>query len=48
MLEADFCVEALEEAIRKFGPPEILNSGQGSRFISFAWKGGLKRVGIRI
>ena len=25
-LEADFCVEALNEAIHKFGPPEIMNT----------------------
>ena len=29
-LEADFCVEALNEAIHKFGPPEIMNTDQGS------------------
>ena len=25
-LEADFCVEAMNEAIHRFGPPEIMNS----------------------
>ena len=25
-LEADFCVEGLNEAIHKFGPPEIMNT----------------------
>jgi transposase InsO family protein len=35
-LEADFCVEALYEAIHKFGPPEIMNTDQGSQFTSFA------------
>ena len=35
-LEADFCVEALNEAIYQFGPPYILNSYQGSQFTSFA------------
>jgi len=34
--EADFCVEALNEAIHKFGPPEIMNTDQGSRFTAFA------------
>jgi putative transposase len=29
-LEADFCVEALNEAIHKFGQPEIMNTDQGS------------------
>jgi hypothetical protein len=36
-LEADFCLEALNEAIHKFGPPEIMNTDQGSQFTSFDW-----------
>lgn len=47
-LEADFCVEALSEAIHKFGPPEIMNTDQGSQFTSFVWTDRLKRVGARI
>ncbi|RCW87172.1 transposase [Paracoccus lutimaris] len=47
-LEADFCVEALNEAIHKFGPPEIMNIDQGSQFTSFAWTDRLKRVGTQI
>jgi putative transposase len=35
-LEADLCVEALNKAIHKFGPPEIMNTDQGSQFTSFA------------
>jgi putative transposase len=31
-LEADFCVEALQEAVAKYGPPEIMNTDQGSQF----------------
>jgi len=31
-MEADFCVEALEEAIGKYGKPGIFNSDQGSQF----------------
>jgi putative transposase len=30
----EFCVEALEEAIAKYGPPELFNSDQGSQFTS--------------
>ena len=30
-LEAGFCLEALNEAIHKFGPPEIMNTDQGSQ-----------------
>ena len=33
-MEAGFCVEALEEALGKFGKPEIFNSDQGSQFTS--------------
>ena len=47
-LEADFCVEALNEAIHKFGPPEIMNTDQGSQFTSFAWTDRLRRLCVRI
>ncbi len=47
-MEADFCVEALNEAIHKFGPSEIMNTDQGSQFTSFAWTDRLKRAGTRI
>src|SRR3954465_2382923 len=30
-LHADFCVDALEEALRRFGRPEIFNTDQGSQ-----------------
>ena len=47
-MEADFCVEALNEAIHKFGPPEIMNTDQGSQFTSFDWTDRLKRAKIKI
>ncbi len=47
-LEADFCVEALNEAVHRFGPPEIMNRDQGPQFTSFAWTDRLKRIGTRI
>jgi putative transposase len=47
-LKADFCIEALIEAVHRFGPPDIMNTDQGSQFTSFAWTDRLKRVGIRI
>jgi putative transposase len=47
-LSADFCVEALEEAIARFGAPEIFNTDQGSQFTSAAFIGVLKAHGIRI
>ena len=43
-LEADFCVAALNEAIHKFGPPEIMNTDQGSQFTSFAWTDRLTQI----
>jgi putative transposase len=47
-LSADFCVEALEEAIGRFGVPEIFNTDQGSQFTSMAFISVLKAHGIRI
>jgi len=47
-LEAEFCVDALNEAIHKFGPPEIMNTDQGSQFTSFAWTDRLRRSAVRI
>ena len=47
-LEADFCIEALKEAFHRFGPPDIMNTDQGSQFTSFPWTDRLKRVGNRI
>ncbi len=35
-MDADFRVAALEEAIARFGRPEIFNTDQGSQFTSFA------------
>ena len=46
-LDADFCVEALEEALKK-GKPEIFNTDQGSQFTGEAFTGLLKQHGIRI
>ena len=46
-LDVDFCVEALEEALRK-GRPEIFNTDQGSQFTSEAFTGLLKQQGIQI
>jgi putative transposase len=46
--EAEFCVEALNEAIHRFGPPEMMNTDQGSQFTSFAWTDRLKRAGVKL
>jgi putative transposase len=47
-LTADACVEALEEAILKYGKPEIMNTDQGSQFTGSAFIGVLRENGIRI
>ena len=47
-LHADFCVEALEEALRGFGRPEIFNTDQGSQFTSDDFIGVLKKSRIKI
>ena len=47
-MDADFCVEALEEAIRCYGKPDIFNTDQGAQFTSEAFTGALKAAGIRI
>ena len=41
-------VEVLSEAIHRFGPPEIMNTDQGSPFTSLVWTDRLKRVGTKI
>ncbi|SER96147.1 putative transposase, partial [Pseudovibrio axinellae] len=47
-MEADFCIEALEEALAKHGKPEIFNSDQGSQFTSIDFTDVLKREDIKI
>ena len=47
-MSTDFCVEALEEAITKYGRPEIFNTDQGSQFTSAEFTGVLAANGIRI
>ena len=38
-MEVDFCIEAVEEALAKYGRPEIFNTDQGSQFTSAAFTG---------
>jgi len=47
-LDASFCTEALEEAIRKYGKPDIFNTDQGSQFTSDVFLGILEGHGIEI
>jgi len=47
-LGAEFCVEALEEALARHGRPEIFNTDQGSQFTSDDFTGTLKQHGVMI
>jgi len=48
-LTADFCVEALHEALAKYGTPEIFNTDQGAQFTSAEFTGVLEESrGVRI
>jgi putative transposase len=47
-LGADFCVDALEEALARYSPPEIFNTDQGSQFTSDGFTGTLKQHGVMI
>ena len=44
----DFCISVLNEAIEKYGSPEILNTDQGGQFTSDAFIDVLKSNGIQI
>ena len=48
VMEADFCIEALKEAINRYGLPEIFNSDQGAQFTSTAFTDVLKAHHIRM
>jgi putative transposase len=47
-LDTDFCTEALEEALAKYGSPEIFNTDQGSQFTSEDFTQVLKDAGVQI
>jgi putative transposase len=47
-MDASFCVDCLEDALREHGRPEVFNSDQGSQFTSDAFTGVLKREGVAI
>jgi len=47
-MDTHFCLEALDEAIRNYGKPEIFNSDQGSQFTSDKFTDRLKEHGIQI
>ena len=47
-MDVGFCVEALKEALARYGKPEIFNTDQGSQFTSFAFTGVLQAADIKI
>ncbi len=47
-MDASFCVEALAEALSRYGKPEIFNTDQGSQFTGFDFTGALKAAGVEI
>jgi putative transposase len=47
-MDVSFCVAALEEALARFGRPEIFNTDQGAQFTSAAFTGVLAAVGVKI
>ena len=47
-MDAEFCVEALKEALRRYGAPEIFNTDQGVQFTCEAFTGVLKDHKIAI
>jgi len=47
-METDFCVSALEEALARYGSPEIFNTDQGAQFTASAFTDVLKDHAVRI
>jgi putative transposase len=47
-MDVSFCVDALEDALSRFGKPQIFNTDQGSQFTSMAFTGVLERAGVLI
>jgi putative transposase len=47
-LDSSFCVEALREAMKRFGKPEIFNTDQGAQFTSEAFTSVLRAADVRI
>jgi putative transposase len=47
-MDADFCVAALEDAMTRYGVPEIFNTDQGSQFTSYEFTKALRDAGVRI
>ena len=46
-MDTEFCLEALSEALQRYGTPQIFNTDQGSQFTSIAFTAALEDAGIR-
>jgi putative transposase len=47
-LDRFFCIDALREALRHYGTPEVFNTDQGAQFTNPEWTGILKSAGVKI
>lgn len=47
-MDASFCIKALNDAMAKYGKPDIFNTDQGSQFTSFGFTGVLSAADIKI
>ena len=47
-MDADFCIEALQEALARYGAPQIFNTDQGSQFTSPRFVEGVQAAGARV
>ena len=47
-MDAEFCIDALKEALARYGTPAVFNTDQGSQFTSYGFIRVLKEAGIEI
>lgn len=47
-MDTSFCMEALDEALERYGPPEVFNSDQGAQFSSKDFTDRLRNAGVKI
>lgn len=47
-MQVDFCLEAVDEALARYGKTEVFYTGQGSQFTSTDFTTVLKKAGIAI
>lgn len=46
--QIDFCIDAVKEAIDKYGPPKVFNTDKGPHFTSRAFTGMLETNGVLV